>query len=244
MTRSPGGHRLPWRLSTACLGGAVLFIGAVQACTSADSTGSSTTRGQGATSGLGGNGGGASTSSTSSSGQGSSGYACSTPTMPPSAGACVTLGVGVDCNPVTNVPCKASEACDFAPGGFRCYAPPNDVAACGGCDGTNGPHCQGGFTCAPGGSCAKFCCTDADCGASGHCAPLVAGVNAGVCKSGGGSSTSTSSTSTSSTSSSTSTSTSTSTSSSSGAGGAGGAGGAAASSSTGVGGAGGKGGGM
>jgi hypothetical protein len=110
-----------------------------------------------------------------------------------SMGACVTetspdASVPVTCNPVTNEPCAAGEACDVSVNetgsglvGFTCYPPPppNTVALCGACD-DQSVACVGGSTCwavnngAPTGSCAKYCCTDADCG-SGTCTSVLEG---------------------------------------------------------------------
>jgi hypothetical protein len=108
----------------------------------------------------------------------------------PLLGSCVTTvpandaGTGIECNPVTQSDCTgANNACDYnvdSAGnfiGFTCF--PNmmyTVAACGSCDPTynNGPYCDKGFTCLPidqagmVGRCARYCCTDGDCG-SGKC---------------------------------------------------------------------------
>jgi hypothetical protein len=98
---------------------------------------------------------------------------CIVPTPTPSAGACVSIGGAIECNPVTNEPCDtvAGEACDFKGNGYHCYAAPNDVNLCAACGPTNGgSHCKGGSTCLPGpdGTCGKFCCADGDCG-KGKC---------------------------------------------------------------------------
>jgi hypothetical protein len=113
-------------------------------------------------------------------------------------------GTGIECNPVTNTGCTgANNACDYNTDnngnliGFVCF--PNmtySVAACGTCDPTyaKGPYCDVGYTCQPLneagtiGVCARYCCTDADCG-SGKCTTTVgdAGVwspianNLGLC---------------------------------------------------------------
>jgi hypothetical protein len=91
---------------------------------------------------------------------------CSVPVPSPSAGACVTLNADILCNPVTNAACDtaAGEACDFGGTAFKCYPAPNTINLCQACDATNGPFCKGGETC-DNGVCAKFCCTNADCGA-------------------------------------------------------------------------------
>jgi hypothetical protein len=104
-------------------------------------------------------------------------------------GWCITLtgDGGVECNPVTNAPCRADagEACDFSIGfgegtGFHCYPPPpaNTAAICANCDDWNGPACSGTGTCVSttsGNQCARFCCDDGDC-LAGHCdTSLVSG---------------------------------------------------------------------
>jgi hypothetical protein len=115
---------------------------------------------------------------------------CTVPTTSPSAGSCVTVDTTSNlCNPVTNAGCNAAtgEACDFdGAGGFKCWAPPpaNTAAVCAACDTTNGPACMPTSTCmdVPGGktACARFCCTDADCG-TGLCDTTVTGGAPGVC---------------------------------------------------------------
>jgi hypothetical protein len=109
---------------------------------------------------------------------------------------------GILCNPVTNDGCTDGAACDFTQdpdtgqnNGFDCYAGPNDATVCQACDlmAVMAPFCAGGTTCfavTPGaamGACAKYCCTDADCG-SGTCqtmgptGPLFAAATSlGVC---------------------------------------------------------------
>jgi hypothetical protein len=100
----------------------------------------------------------------------------------------------ISCNPVTNAGCTMAvglggaggsepQACDYtqdmntgAINGFTCYFPPNDAKLCDACDPTEAspPYCTGGTTCYPTnasgttGQCAKYCCSDADCG-SGTC---------------------------------------------------------------------------
>ena len=99
-------------------------------------------------------------------------------TLPAEAGtgACVTLGGNIACNPVTSSPCNgdAGEACDIAPdGGFQCFAPPppNSGTLCGTCDDQT-TACAPSTTCVTvdggGGECARYCCTDGECG-TGHC---------------------------------------------------------------------------
>ena len=94
---------------------------------------------------------------------------CAVPSPSPSAGACVTVGGAIECNPITNEPCNtgAGEACDFKGAGYHCYPAPNDKNLCEACGPSNGgAHCKGGSTCLPGpdGNCGKFCCGNGDCG--------------------------------------------------------------------------------
>lgn len=115
---------------------------------------------------------------------------CTAPATAPSAGSCVTIDATNLCNPVTNAGCNAAagESCDFdGAGGFKCWAPPpaNTAALCAACDVTAGPACLPTSTCmaTPAGTtaCARFCCTDADCGA-GKCDTTITGGTPGVCK--------------------------------------------------------------
>jgi hypothetical protein len=91
------------------------------------------------------------------------------------------------CNPVTNAPCNtaAGEACDLSSNGYVCFPAPNDVVCGGTCDNGAGPYCEAGYTCAGGGgtTCARYCCTDADCGASAPAGTCTGAANgsAGVC---------------------------------------------------------------
>ena len=84
------------------------------------------------------------------------------------SGACVATD---ECNPVTNNGCDTDggTACDlgFDPDTFDCYPPPNAATLCGACDNTNGPYCGPGLHCYFE-TCARYCCSDADCG-SGVC---------------------------------------------------------------------------
>lgn len=100
---------------------------------------------------------------------------CVVPAPGTLAGACVTVGGTVECNPVTNELCDTAkgEACDFAGDGkgYKCYPGPNDRKLCDTCGTTNNAgHCKAGSTCLPGpdGNCGKFCCDTAECGA-GKC---------------------------------------------------------------------------
>lgn len=76
------------------------------------------------------------------------------------------------CNPITNVPCPSDgTACDAAfPGIFNCLPPSGAVMElCDACDTFNGPWCNGGMRCHQAShTCARYCCTDADCG-TGKC---------------------------------------------------------------------------
>jgi hypothetical protein len=159
--------------------------------------GSGSTGGSGASGGTG-NGGGPS-------------LTCDVPEDPPSGGSCVTLtppgtggagggggaggaggaaggsgpAVEILCNPVTNEPCAAGNACDtaFKDGeliAFQCYGGQNTIELCEGCE--SGPEarefCAGGLACiskpdAPQGNCARYCCTDADCGQGNECAEVT-----------------------------------------------------------------------
>lgn len=116
-------------------------------------------------------------------------FECTVPSTPPSGGSCVTVGAmndagtGIQCNPVTNAGCSATDECDTNADsttmmlvGFVCYPPMGTPAAvCAACDDQNGPTCAGGTTCFPFSStqavCAHYCCTDADCG-SGKCTTM------------------------------------------------------------------------
>jgi hypothetical protein len=116
---------------------------------------------------------------------------CTAPATAPSAGSCVTVdGTKNKCNPITNQGCDtaAGEACDFGSAGFECYPSPpaNTEALCAACDLTNGPACLPGSSCvnaigdAGATKCARFCCTDADCGA-GKCDTTTTGGAPGLC---------------------------------------------------------------
>ncbi len=82
------------------------------------------------------------------------------------------------CNPVSNEGCTATQACDvFGSMDFSCYD--NNTAGAGeACNQQNGPYCKTNLTCfkpdpnaADGtgtlASCARYCCTDAQCAAAG-----------------------------------------------------------------------------
>lgn len=99
-------------------------------------------------------------------------------------------GSALQCNPVVDTQCNVAggEACDFdGNGGFTCFnMPANTAAVCASCDDMAGPACKDGSSClfadASGNTskCAKYCCTDADCGgAAGSCA--LDGSTVGFC---------------------------------------------------------------
>ena len=72
----------------------------------------------------------------------------------------------VPCNPVVGAECTGDgSACDNGLDGFDCYIKPNTVGLCGRCDDED-LSCANGLTCDLRGSrlCARWCCTDADCG--------------------------------------------------------------------------------
>jgi hypothetical protein len=82
---------------------------------------------------------------------------------------CGPAGKKFQCNPLTNAGCDRTkdESCDDDEhGGFGCYPGPNSVKEGGKCDDEAG--CQGGFGCEmdddDDGVCARYCCTDAECG--------------------------------------------------------------------------------
>jgi hypothetical protein len=95
--------------------------------------------------------------------------------------------VEILCNPVTNEPCIEGNACDTAFHkdtkeflGFICYGGRNNSELCEACDLGEGARefCAGGLACvgpqdATVGKCARYCCTDADCGEGSECADLT-----------------------------------------------------------------------
>jgi hypothetical protein len=92
-------------------------------------------------------------------GGGPTGPQCSDfPATAPSGGSCY-LG---NCNPVTNAGCSASQTCDMSTEGFNCF-PAGTADTCEACDVENGPYCASGGVCVDN-ACARYCCTDADCG--------------------------------------------------------------------------------
>lgn len=76
------------------------------------------------------------------------------------------------CNPVTHAGCQpdGSQCEFFYPGIFDCIPPFGTPAQiCQSCNFTNGPYCGSGLRCdVTSLQCARYCCSDADCG-TGHC---------------------------------------------------------------------------
>ena len=131
-------------------------------------------------------------------------FQCEVPDEAPSEGSCVAVSPGAGggatggaggagggggagpndeilCNPVTNEPCEAGEACDvYAPEpngpvvGFHCYPDDNVAELCEPCnsDSKDGKlvFCVGGLTCINK-ACVRYCCSDLDCG-DGKCVEL------------------------------------------------------------------------
>jgi hypothetical protein len=83
---------------------------------------------------------------------------------------CVTLGGLYACDPVTSAGCHPGQSCDMSVSGFKCYGGPNEVELCGKCGSLRG-GCVPGFTCLNINltRCARYCCTDAECGPNGIC---------------------------------------------------------------------------
>lgn len=107
--------------------------------------------------------------------------ACTVPATAPSEGACVMLGENDQCNPVTNTGCADEGAsCDYGEAGFTCYPAPNERDICASCGESVG-WCDPGHVCVTG-TCMRFCCTDADCGAGNRCDPAtIQSDTVGVC---------------------------------------------------------------
>jgi hypothetical protein len=101
------------------------------------------------------------------------------------SGACFAdyLDMGHECNPITNEPCAADEACDLL-SVFECV-PAGDAGLCEPCSNTDMQFCRAGMTCDADfeatGKCFKFCCTDDDCGTNGECIAYPFVTNLGVC---------------------------------------------------------------
>ena len=112
-----------------------------------------------------------------------------------SGGRCVTLvamneaGTGIECDPVTNAGCTDGDGCDVNLDdngdviGFVCFTPPYGASLGQACETSDtGPFCSPGLTCVPtsadatsGGVCARYCCTNADCGAAETCVKTAMG---------------------------------------------------------------------
>jgi hypothetical protein len=150
-------------------GGGVIFAGgSTSSKSSTESASASSGSGQGA-SGQGGNGG-------TAGGMPAFVPACDAPAVAPSGGSCFALSLDDKCNPVTlqtaTYPCI--EECATYDSGmtFQCYTSSLHRALCEECD--QDASCNGGLACPaeegwPGGNhCARYCCSDADCG-SGQC---------------------------------------------------------------------------
>ncbi len=75
-----------------------------------------------------------------------------------------------DCNPVSGSGCAGAECDADYPGVFECSVNGGTLSRlCEPCDDVNSPFCGSGLHCFAGSStCARFCCTDADCG-TGKC---------------------------------------------------------------------------
>jgi hypothetical protein len=101
------------------------------------------------------------------------------------SGACFAdyLGLGHECNPITNEPCAADEACDLS-FVFECV-PAGPAGLCEACNNTAMEFCGRGLTCDADvdsvGKCFKYCCADDDCGTNGECIPYPFVTNIGVC---------------------------------------------------------------
>jgi hypothetical protein len=85
----------------------------------------------------------------------------------------------IACNPVTNQPCASGQTCRVTVDssqnltGFACVAS-NDAGLCEPCSDFYGPVCAGGLACTIAlnqqSACARYCCTNDDCGDAGVCA--------------------------------------------------------------------------
>jgi hypothetical protein len=84
---------------------------------------------------------------------------------------CATACAMTDgCNPVNGSGCP-DDVCDADyPGVYECAVNDGTLSKlCEACDNVNSPYCGAGLHCYPSSStCARFCCTDADCG-TGRC---------------------------------------------------------------------------
>ena len=95
----------------------------------------------------------------------------------PSKGSCLQVAGLVTCNPVSGTGCTtAGSSCDRDDkGGFTCFTAdqgPNTIALCGDC-GVSDAYCSNGTVCVESSlnnnQCARYCCTNADCGSKGEC---------------------------------------------------------------------------
>ncbi len=111
-----------------------------------------------------------------SGGSGSTGgsFACGGPSTSPSNGSCLKVSGANKCNPVTNVGCTGKQTCDTLDGStFSCLTlDAADTNTCGDSCGSSG-YCVSKSICLDdgngNGTCARYCCTDADCGSNGTC---------------------------------------------------------------------------
>jgi hypothetical protein len=98
---------------------------------------------------------------------------CGVPQGAPSGGGCYA-GHGEACNPLIN-DCNGGYVCAFSnnyDGTYECFPGPNTKGLCDQCNYSQGPFCVAGLECLGQNynQCARFCCTDADCGgAPGSC---------------------------------------------------------------------------
>ncbi len=78
--------------------------------------------------------------------------------------------VADQCNPVNGSGCSDAECDADYPGVYECALNDGTLSKlCEACDNVNSPYCDVGLHCYIGSStCARFCCTDADCG-TGRC---------------------------------------------------------------------------
>lgn len=95
---------------------------------------------------------------------------CTVPLVAPSGGSCYPPATG--CNPVTN-DCPTGETCYYDVFEMlSCGTGTGTETVCEACNEEDGPYCNGGLSCvgALGTQCARYCCTDEDCGgAPGSC---------------------------------------------------------------------------
>lgn len=106
---------------------------------------------------------------------------------------CAPANETFECSPLSGEGCDVAggETCDQGKDdqgnelGFICFEGPNDAKLGEACDPADGPYCGAGMACigANGaGTCAKFCCADADCTSGETCMVLDASYGTlGVC---------------------------------------------------------------